>query len=79
MRIYNKDSDQSLNTATIYLSISQAKELMDALETLITHSFNSHIHVSSEDYQKEVTVCIYNTDNLGNFNARSKKLILENK
>lgn len=79
MRIYDNGNDSSISNIVLYFTISEAKELRSALNTVIERPFNSHAHVSSADHQKEITVCIYNTENLGNFDQRSKKLILEDK
>ncbi len=75
MRILDKDSDKSLNNVLLYLSYSQALEFRDSLNDLLKRPLNNHSHVSSDDYKKEITVCIYDTDNLCGFNERSKKLI----
>jgi len=38
-----------------------------------------HVHLSNEDYQKEITVCIYDENNLEDFHPRVIKLIKEDK
>ncbi len=38
-----------------------------------------HFHLSSDDYQKEVTVCVYNPDNIEMLHPRAQKLIKDEK
>jgi len=52
--------------------------LRDSLNELISNPSIHHSHISSEDYQKEITVCIYNetdTKLMQQFDKRSLKLI----
>lgn len=43
----------------IHLTLSEAAELRDSLESLLTETKSSrHEHVSSEDYKKEITILI---------------------
>jgi hypothetical protein len=75
MRILDEDNDKSLDRVTLYLTNSEASELRDALETLLTDSSNRHEHIPDAEYKKELTVCIYDQNILNQFNERSKKII----
>ena len=77
MRLLDSDSDKSLDRVVIYLTKLEAKELIDSLESLLDSPLGNHNHISSNDYKKEVTVCIYDEKFLEDFSERSKKLILE--
>ena len=77
MRILNQDKDEALNRITLYLTMDEARELRDSLESLLAVPLGHHEHVPSEDYNKEVTVCIYDTTFLDKFDNRSRKLINE--
>jgi len=77
MRILNLDTNEKINQATIYLTNSEAKELKDSLDNLLEDN-SRHEHISDDSYQTEITVCIYEKENLGEFDARSRKLILDN-
>jgi GGDEF domain-containing protein len=77
MRILDEERDVSLNRATIYLTMSEASELRDSLDALIKDHVERHEHVPSDDYRKELTICIYDVDNLKFFNERSKQLIIQ--
>jgi hypothetical protein len=76
MRILNTITDKKIDNITIYLTNSEAQELLDSLEAIISEP-KHHSHIPSEDFMKEITVCIYDPNNLSGFNERSKKLILE--
>jgi hypothetical protein len=75
MRLLNADADKSLKRVTVYLTQSEAEELRDSLLALLDEPCGNHSHVPSEDFQKELTVCIYREDDLTSFNARSQRLI----
>jgi hypothetical protein len=77
MRILNLDTNEKINQATIYLTNYEAKELKDSLENLLENN-SHHEHISDNSFQTEITVCIYEKDNIGKFDARSRKLILDN-
>ena len=79
MRILNDDTDEKLDRLTLYLTRSEAEELKGSLEDLLKHPDHNHSHTPSEDYQKEVTVCIYDIQKLSEFDERSKKIILQDK
>lgn len=80
MRILDEDIDQSVNGVIIYLTKSEALEMRDSLEQILTAPDGRHEHISSSDYTKEVTICIYDPDHLDEqFHERSKKLILEDR
>jgi len=76
MRILDQDSDKPLNEVILYLTHAEAVELRDSLNSLLDKLSNDHAHISDENYQRELTVCIYDIKNLFGFNERSKKLIL---
>lgn len=77
MRILDQENDRSVKMVTLYLTKSEAAELRDSLEHILADPFSRHEHTSSNDYTKEVTVCIYDPDHLAQFDERSKRLILE--
>jgi len=76
MRILNEVSNQPLKNVTLYLTLAEARELQDSLAEIIKIKENYHAHISSDDYQKEITVCVYDEKKLNGFDERSKKLIL---
>jgi len=77
MRILDEISDKSLKNVILYLTFAEASELRDSLDELLKNPLNNHTHISNEDSQKEITVCIYDLDNLKGFNERSMNLIID--
>ncbi|CUI18116.1 conserved hypothetical protein (plasmid) [Candidatus Protochlamydia naegleriophila] len=76
MRILDQETDQSLNNIILYLTSQEAQELRDSLEDVINKPLNNHSHIPSNDFEKEITVCIYDENNLKGFNERSINIIL---
>jgi len=79
MRILNDDSNEKLDTVSFFLTKQEAVQLHSDLEALIADPTKQHTHISSDDYQKEITVCIYDEKDLSGFHERAKTLILEDK
>ena len=78
MRLLNIDSGASLDSAILYLKKNEVVELIGALEDLLNSSGDAyHRHVNDADYTHEITVAIYDENNLSGFDNRSKRLILE--
>jgi len=76
MYILDEVSDKSLERVVVYLTHSEALELKDSLEDLLKKPLANHAHISDENFQKELTVCIYDVNNLKGFNKRSIDLIM---
>ncbi len=80
MRILDETRDNSVEMVILLLTKSEATELHDDLEWLLNNDGKEqHAHVSSEDYQKEITIALYEEGKTEGFNERCKKLIMENK
>lgn len=77
MRILEPAHSKKLNGVGLYLTRGEAIQLQGYLEQLIANPSMHHVHLSSDDYQKEVTISIYDETNLEGFDERSKKLIRE--
>ena len=59
MLIENKKSKETWHRVIIYLKLSEARNLRDSLNTLLGDpASGEHYHVSSQDYQREITVLI---------------------
>ena len=76
MRILDDEADKKLDSIGIFLTREEAIQLRAYLNQLLDNPKLQHAHLSANDYQKEVTVCLYDEKNLSNFDERSKKLIL---
>jgi len=76
MRILDQDADKSINQITLYLTVLEAQELRDSIDSLLQNETHHHEHISSEDYKKEITMTIYDRLPLDSFDERSKKIVL---
>ena len=74
MRIHNIDNDKKIDQVGLYLTHSEAQELRDSLEMLLQKPEMHHLHIPNGDYQKQITISIYD-ETLKGFNERVRKLI----
>ena len=79
MRILDDESDKKLDSVQIFLTQEEAMQLKTYLVNLIENPKLHHSHLSSCDYKKEITICLYDEKNLKPFNQRALKLIKEDK
>ncbi len=77
MRILDLASDKSLENICIYLTPFEAKQMLGYLEDLLGGRIQHHAHLNDENYEREITLSIYQEDTLNEFDERSKKLIIE--
>lgn len=75
MRILNEIDEISLKKIILFLTMEEALELRDSLNDLIERPLDNHSHITSDDYKKEVTVCIYDLNNLEGFGQKAIDLI----
>jgi hypothetical protein len=75
LRILNDDTDKKLDSISIFLTKEELMQLRSYLNQLSDDPDMDHVHLSSTDYQKEVTVCLYDTGKLDGLHPRSIKLI----
>jgi hypothetical protein len=77
LRILDEDSDKRIDNVCIFLTKDEAVELRDDLNQLLDNPKLHHTHLSNADYQKEITICLYNEKDLQGFHPRAIKLIKE--
>jgi len=77
MRIHDDESDRTLDSVTLFLTRSEAEYLQGLLPDLLAGTH--HGHVSSADFEKELTVCVYDPGVLEGFSDRAKRIILDDK
>ena len=80
MRMLNVDTDEPVQNACIYLTPSEAQQMLGVLEDIVRSAGNEqmkHAHLNDEDYQREVTITVYTEKNLQQFDERSRRLIAE--
>jgi len=76
MYIIDDESNKNLDCITIVLTKSEIKQVLGYAKQLLENpSSSDHYHLSNEDYQKEITFCLYDPENISNFNPRIQKLI----
>jgi hypothetical protein len=81
MRISNDITDEKLDRITLFLTEEEAIQLKIYLEQFLKKPKDKglHFHLSSLDYQEEITVCIYTPDNISMLHPKAQKLIVEDK
>lgn len=80
MRILDEVTDEATNRLVIILTVSKAGELRDGLKSLLSRNVKGdHVHISDQEYKKEITVSLYDRNILHTFSQRFQKLRLEDK
>ena len=80
MYILDEDTDKSVNAITLILSKSEVLQLLGFAKNLLENPpAAEHYHLSSDDYQKEITLCMYDEESIRNLHPRIQKLILVDK
>ena len=79
MRMLNNDLDVAFENVTIYLNIGEIAEMLGALESLLKNGkIGDHHHINDTEYAHEITLVMYDENDLHEFEQRSRKLIQEN-
>ena len=83
MRIYQKNLNKLLDAVLLYLPMDEALNLLEELGKLLKNPNDYVIKFKGKDKDgkltKELTIKIYNDENINNFDETSKKLIIEGK
>lgn len=78
MFILDEDSDKSVNCITVLLNKNEVQQLLGYAKRLLENpSASEHYHLSNEDYQKEITLCMYDREEIDRLHPRMKKLVVE--
>lgn len=75
MRILDDKSDKKLDAISVFLTPEEAIQLRGYLNQLLSNPKLQHSHLSSSDYQKEITICLYDERDLEGFSQRAIRLI----
>lgn len=75
MRILSDETDKKLDVVSIFLTKKEAMQLQSYLTQLLDNPQLQHIHLSSEDYKKEISICLYDKTNLKGLHSRVIQLI----
>jgi hypothetical protein len=74
MRIRDESTGRTLTSILIMLTPDEAHELTSKLRGL-DPATGDHIHVSDEDFTREITIAVYTPENLRFFNKRVRQLL----
>ena len=78
MRILNQDDNKAVNNVLILLTMEEAAELKDDLERLLSKKItNDHSLINDLEYEHELSISLYDENNIEGFDDRTKKLILQ--
>ena len=78
MYILDDLKNEKLDCITLILNENEIRQLIGYANQLLENKSSSdHYHLSSEDYQKEITICMYDSGNIKQFNERIQKLIMD--
>ncbi|MBE7031644.1 MAG: hypothetical protein E7401_01620 [Ruminococcaceae bacterium] len=77
MRILDEDRDKALKNILLLFTKQEAEQLISDLEDLVNDDTRgNHFHINNEDYSKEITVALYDENNIDDFfSERCKELI----
>ncbi len=53
--------------------------MIGCLEQLVENQEDHHFHLNDDEYQREITLTVYQAEHLDEYDERSKKLILTGK
>lgn len=82
MRILDFDNDKKIDRITIFFTKDEAIQMIGFLEDglEIDKPYDWHEHIYNKDYQKEITIALYDENDSkswSHFDKRSQKLIEE--
>lgn len=76
MHIHDDESNEKLSCITMILTKSEVQQMLGyAKQFLENFPSSDHFHLSSDDYQKEITICLYNPESIESYSPRIQKLI----
>lgn len=64
-----------LRNITVYLTPAEATQMIGYLEQLLAEPDQHHFHLNDDEYRREITLTVYQADDLEHYDERSKKLI----
>jgi len=74
----NDADGKALDNVLLFLTVEEAKELRHDLDDLLKKKPSTgHAHIPDADYKRELTICVYDANDLDGLDERSRKLIRE--
>ena len=78
MRILDTNTDIALKNIILYLRAEEAKDLHDSIGVMLENKdYHYHDHVNDATFEHEVTVVLYDEQQMESLNERSKEIILK--
>lgn len=76
MRIRDNDRDVEVRNATLFVTAADAEAIRETLAMLLESGGNTHDHISTDDFERELTVCLYEEGGENSeLNQRSLRLL----
>ncbi len=75
MRILDDEYDRRLDSIILFLTREELGQLGGYVQQLLEDQNCDHVHLSSQAYHKEITLCIYDPNDTEKFDKRIQKLI----
>jgi len=77
MRILDKETDKTLKDIILLLTVNEASELRDSLESILKGiDYMQHEHINDIGFEHEISIVLYNYTEINSFDKRIRKLIL---
>ena len=75
MRLLHEARDTALNQVSLFLTQSEGERLRDMLNSLLAEGRGAHEHLTDVEFERELTVAIYDEQELRTFHERARRLI----
>ena len=78
MRILDIDASKAIDNVILYLTKEEASQLQYDLQSLLENfQVGNHHHINDVDYKREITVTIYDENDVTELDERSRRIIQE--
>jgi hypothetical protein len=75
MRLIDEVNNHALKQVTLFLTIEEASSLVKQVADLLVKPKLHHVHIEDDEFKREITVAIYTSSNMSQFDERSRKII----
>ena len=69
------DGKKKIDNISLLLTIEEAEELKDGISQLLSDDSLHHVHISSSDYQTEISVSIVEKNNIESYHPDIRRII----
>ena len=78
MKILNLEDKKILSSVDLFFTKEEALQLISYLNDLIKNPSHQHSHLENDDYNREITVWLYDKENFDDLPPKVKILIEKN-